>query len=278
MRLLLVDGMNLLFAMFYGMPSRIVNQSGKAVQGAVGFVGALLKMIRLVAPTHVAVLFDGERENPRIFLDADYKSNRPDYGAMPEEETPFCQLPMIDAALDALGIAHAETEACEADDWIAGYALTAEGETVIASLDSDFFQLVSQNVRVLRYRGSHSVFWTEDTVRQAFGIAPNQYADFKSLVGDSADAIRGVDGIGKKTAATLLDRFGSIDGILTHAEEITSARIRRAVLENEARLRKNQSLIRLGADTPLPFAVEEMQYRDAGKTSTAVLREIGVFP
>ena len=77
-RILIVDGHNLLFQMFYGMPARITNSLGKAIQGTLGFVGALLKMIRAVQPTHVFVAFDGECENARTEIDSDYKANRPD--------------------------------------------------------------------------------------------------------------------------------------------------------------------------------------------------------
>ena len=126
-RLLIVDGSNLLFQMFFGMPARIVNRQGKAIQGTLGFVGALLKIIRRTRPTHVVVLFDGEHESVRAQLNADYKANRADYSQTPEEETPFSQLPDVYAALGYLGIRYAETETCEADDWIAGYALTCAG-------------------------------------------------------------------------------------------------------------------------------------------------------
>ena len=88
-RLLLVDGSNLLFQMFFGMPSRITNSEGKAIQGTLGFVGALLKVIRKTEPTHIAVLFDGEHENERTELNAGYKTNRVDYSQTPEEDSPF---------------------------------------------------------------------------------------------------------------------------------------------------------------------------------------------
>ena len=95
--------------MFFGMPARIVNRQGKAIHATMGFVGALNKMIRLTSPTHIAVLFDGEHENERTALNADYKANRIDYGALPEEECPFTQLPDIYAALDYIHIRRAET-------------------------------------------------------------------------------------------------------------------------------------------------------------------------
>ena len=146
-RLLIVDGSNLLFQMFFGMPARIANEQGKAIQGTLGVVGALLKIIRKTEPTHIAVLFDGEHESIRATLDSAYKANRVDYSEMPEENNPFSQLPDVYAALDYLGIKHAETCSCETDDWIAGYAFTygQENEIVISSFDSDFFQLVTDH-------------------------------------------------------------------------------------------------------------------------------------
>ena len=106
-KLLVVDGSNLLFQMFYGMPTRIVGKHGKSIHGTLGFIGALLKIIKMTAPTHVVVLFDGACHNERCDLNADYKANRPDYSQMAEEETPFCQLPDIFKALEYLGISYA---------------------------------------------------------------------------------------------------------------------------------------------------------------------------
>ncbi len=101
--LLIVDGHNLLFQMFYGMPSRIVNRDGKAIQGIIGFVGALLKIIRQVKPSHLAVVFDGEHENPRTELLPEYKDNRMDYSKVEEEDNPFSQLEDVYHALDYMG-------------------------------------------------------------------------------------------------------------------------------------------------------------------------------
>ena len=172
-RLLIVDGSNLLFQMFFGMPSRIVNDQGKAIQGTLGFVGALLKVIRKVEPTHVAVLFDGEHENDRASLDSNYKANRVDFSEAPEEENPFSQINDVYAELDFIGIKHTETTTCEPDDLIAGYALSygREIEIIIASFDSDFFQLITDKVSVLRYRGKNTVICTPEYIKEKLGIA-----------------------------------------------------------------------------------------------------------
>lgn len=277
-RLLLVDGSNLLFQMFFGMPARIVNKQGKAIQGTLGFVGALLKMIRRVEPTHIAVLFDGEHENSRSALNADYKANRVDYNEIPEEENPFSQLPDVYAALGYLGIRYAETQTCETDDWIAGYALTygQKSEIIISSFDSDFFQLITDKVSVLRYRGDKTVICTPDSIKNKLGIEPGQYADFKSLTGDPSDHVRGAEKIGPKTAARLLNQFGTLDGILANAESIEKPSVRDSVIRNSERLRTNYKIIKLDNTAPLPFALNDLAYQFTGMTTKDVLRGIGL--
>lgn len=277
-KLLIVDGSNLLFQMFYGMPARILGRSGKPIQGTVGFVGALLKIIRMVRPTHVAVVFDGECQNPRKEMDADYKANREDYSQMAEGDIPFSQLPDIYAALDHLGICHAETTDCEADDWMAGYArIYGDREVVIASQDSDLFQLITEKVHILRYRGEKTVLCDEAYIREKMGIVPGQYAAWKALVGDNSDNIRGVEKVGPKTATALLRQFGDLESLLDRAGEIEKPSICASVQKNAARARLNYLLIKLDYQGPLPFTWEQLAWNDRGQTSTQVLRNIGIY-
>ena len=278
-RFLIVDGSNLLFQMLYGMPSRIVDKQGKAIQGTLGFVGALLKIIRRVEPTHITVLFDGEHENDRSELNVDYKANRVDYSQVPEEETPFSQLPDVYAALAYLNIKFAETETCETDDWVAGYALTygQEAEIIISSFDSDFFQLITDKVSVLRYRGDRTVICTPDYIKNKFNIEPEQYADFKSLVGDASDNIKGAEKVGPKTAANLLNQFGTLDNILVNAERIEKPSIRDSILRNAERLRINKKIIKLDNTSTLPFGLKELAYTFTDVTTTDVLKGIELF-
>lgn len=277
MRLLLIDGSNLLFQMFFGMPARIINKDGKAIQGTLGFVGALLKIIRMVNPTHVAVLFDGESHNPRVDVDADYKANREDYSQVEEEDNPFSQLPDIYEALSFLRIPYAETTDCETDDWMAGYVRKyTDKEIVISSFDSDFFQLISDRVKVLRYRGENTVICDTEYIREKLGIEPSQYAEFKSLTGDTADNIKGVDKVGQKTAAQLMNEFGSLEELIARAEEIKKPSVRESVQESAERIRKNYQLIKLDGVDELPFELEELVFEDSGVTTTEVLKGIGL--
>ena len=276
-KLLIVDGSNLLFQMFYGMPARIVNSQGRPIQGTLGFVGALLKIIRMVGPTHVAVVFDGECQNPRRELDGEYKANREDFSLLPEEETPFSQLPDIFAALDYLDIRYAETVDCEADDWMAGFAYTyGDREVVIASQDSDLFQLITEKVHILRYRGKKTVLCDPAYIREKLGIEPGQYADFKALVGDASDNIRGVEKVGPKTAAALLDQFGDLESILAGTEKIGKLSIRASIQKNAARAKLNYLLVKLRGGANLPFTLQEMAWQDRGLTTTRILTDAGI--
>ncbi len=277
-KLLIVDGHNLLFQMFYGMPSRIINSKGRAIQGTLGFVGALLKIIRMTSPTHVVILFDGECENIRVGLDADYKSNRPDYSEMDWNDVPFSQLPDIYAALDYLGIKYWETTCCESDDVIASYALRfgAEHQVVISSFDSDFFQLINDNVSVLRYRGDNTVMCDREYIREKFGIETEMYAHFKSLTGDSADNIKGINKIGPKTAAWLVNEYGTVDQIIENADKIEKTSVRRSVCDGTERLKLNYSLIKLTDSADLPFEMNELEYHLGNVTTNQILLDIGV--
>ena len=301
-KLLLVDGHNLLFQMFYGMPARIVNHEGRAIQGTLGFVGALLKIIRRIEPSHMAVIFDGEHENRRKGLSEDYKANRPDYSKVPGEENPFSQLPDVYRALDYLEIPYWETEECEADDEIAAYVYTygkLSGhcisdadlpgradtayvtwknrlEIVISSFDSDFFQLITENVSVLRYRGEKTVLCDVAYIREKLGIEPSQYAEYKALTGDKADNREGIRGVGPKTAADLMRQFGSLEKLLAHRGEIRKPSLQNVLMEEEERLCRNYQLIWLDGRPPSPRKLEELAWKDCGMTTTEVLKGIGL--
>ena len=277
-RLLLIDGSNLLFQMFYGMPARLNGPDGRPIHGTVGFVGALLRIVRMTSPTHIAVFFDGECANPRRELDEAYKANRPDYSEMAEESIPFSQLPDIYRALDWLGIRHCQTQCCETDDWMAGYVRKygADTDITISSFDSDFFQLISDNVRILRYRGDNTLICDRAYIQNRLGIEPEQYADFKSLTGDTADNIRGANRVGPKTAAWLLQLFGDLDHVLAHAEEISKSSIRDSILASRQQLLLNRKLIRLDGSEELPFPLKELEYRYNGVSSSQVLQAIGL--
>ena len=279
-RLLLVDGMNLHFQMFFGMPNKFHNENGIGIWGVIGFVGALNKLINMTEPTHVAIIFDGEGHNPRCDILEDYKANRPDYSELAEEENPFIQLPLVYKAIEAMGIPFCEVHGCECDDVIATYAkrFSEDFQVVISSFDSDYFQLISDNVRVLRYRGLSSIICDKEYVINRYGISPEYYADWKSMVGDTADNIKGIKGVGPKTATKLINSHGTLAEMLADISYVEPEKLRKKVKESSEILLRNYSLIKLDDTGILPFEIDELEYISDRIKTMDVLRKIDLLP
>lgn len=262
-RLLLVDGHNLLFRMFYGMPDNFYTPLGRKYNAVYGFASAMKKVLSLIRPTHAIVVFDSPDCGDRRQLDGDYKANRPDFSDAAPEECPFTQLPAIYAMLEDMQIPHREIHGCEADDVIASYAMQCSDafHVVIFSTDRDYWQLISENVSILDYHGMDSTLITPPTVERKFGVKPEQFADFKCLIGDKSDNIVGVPGIGPKRAAEMLTRFGTLENLLAHTDEIERPSVRKALEESRERLELNNRLIRLCAKAELPLDPEYLAFR-----------------
>lgn len=278
-KLLIIDGHNLLFQMFFGMPSSILNKDGKAIHGTLGFVGGLVNIIKMVKPSHMIVVFDGDKGNERVAINADYKANRIDYSNVPEEENPFIQLPDIFRALYYMKIKYMETDGFEADDVTASYAIKYNSSlpVVISSFDSDFFQLLNDNIQVLRYRGKNTILFDTYRFYEKYGIEPCYFADYKALVGDNADNIRGIEKIGPKTAMKLINEHGGIFSIIEKISSMESSAVQSSLQRNTQKLLQNMQLIKLDDKAPLPYALEELQYDETGLLKTVeILKGIGI--
>lgn len=279
-RLLIIDGHNLLFQMFYGMPTRIINKNGKQIQGIVGFIGALFKMIHTLNPTHLLLIFDGENLNPRTLISSDYKANRIDYSLVQESDSPFSQLPSIYQVLKHLAIPFIETTDVEADDVIASYVhhYKKEIEIIISSFDSDFFSLIDSNVTLYRYRGKSSYPINKDFILKKLNIEPYQYSLFKSLVGDPADNIKGVYGIGPKTVSYLVRGISTVEELFEKTNYIENEKLKRKILEHKDILKKNYALIQFQILKDLPLSLESLIYKlKDTMTSTIALKETNIW-
>jgi len=238
-KLLLIDGANLLCQAFFGVPERLL-PDGRPVQGVIGFVGIMVKIIRETEPTHILVVFDPEEKSSRVDMYPQYKQNRQDFGDKPDRENPFTQLADVKRALDGLGIRYVEQLGCEADDMIASHAAQSGCEVVIASSDTDFLQLVTEKVTVFRYRGQRSILFDEEMVRKRYGVHPSRFLEYKALVGDNSDNVEGVRGIGPKTAIRVIDGERELN------------RDEREVFE------RNLSVIALDTGISLPHSLREL--------------------
>lgn len=278
-KLLIIDGHNLLFQMFYGMPNKIYNQHNVSIHGVIGFVGALLKIVKFNNPNYIVILFDKEQEIQRQSINKEYKGNRIDYNNVPFDENPFSQLENIYKILDELNIKHTEVEEVETDDIIASYCFRYMNEynIVISSFDTDFYCLVNDSVKVFRYRGKNSQIIDGEFVKSKFNIEPKYFADYKALIGDASDNIKGVNGIGPKTATFLINNYGNIENIILHVDDIENVNLRKKIVENIELLRENITLIKYINEHVLPFDIDELKMNFSEEQKTMdLLKKTGI--
>lgn len=246
-RLLLVDGHAYAYRAFFAIRS-LNSPDGSPTNAIYGFIKMIEKMRGLIRPTHVLVAWDAGLAKERVTLLPGYKANRPTTPEALEVQFPQIQQWLLDK-----GLASWSLEGTEADDWLATYAMRAVArgwEAVIASADKDFMQLVRPGILLFNPGDKVERLWGPQEVEAKTGVMPGQVVDWLCLVGDAVDNIPGASGIGPKTAAELLKRFGSIDGIYQRLGEIKSETQRANLREAEAAVRRNQSMIRLWTDLP----------------------------
>ena len=209
---ILVDGSYYLFRTYHALPKTMQNSQGLITNAIRGTLNALLKLMRRYHPTHMAVCFDTKSPTFRHHMSPDYKAARP-----PIDIELVEQIPYIHRLVSALGIPLLRIEGAEADDIIGtlAYRAVEQGHHVVISTgDKDMMQLVNDCV-ILEDSFTGKVTDTPAVIDK-FGINPNQMIDFLTLMGDSSDGIKGVPGIGKKTAKDLLVEYGDIDNMLKH--------------------------------------------------------------
>jgi len=274
-KMVIIDGHNLLFRMFYGMPNKIYSKNGKCIHGLIGFVGSINKVIKEYNPKDLIVVFDSQQVSAK-FDDEIYKKNRiMDFSHLPDDENPFSGFDDIIKALDLIRITHIEIPYQEADDIICSIAKQSQenNEVIIVSTDKDFFQVLSNKISVLSPRGKLSILYTPEVFHQKYDIQVNQYIDFKALTGDPSDNINGVKGIGNKTASSLLTQYTSIKGIYENLDKLTP-RIRRLLSDESEKLKKNIDLLKINSDIDINLNLYDSKFHKVWKTRDIVDRVI----
>jgi DNA polymerase-1 len=224
--LLVVDAPSLLYRAFYALPKSITDADGRPVNALLGSINIVLREIELHDPRAVVMCFGVDAAEYRVELFADYHADRP---PMPDELSP--QWKVAPTLYEALGWYVANSDDHEADDLLGSYATLeseAGGETLILTGDRDMFQCVNDQVKVLYVRtgsrGAQVVDAAE--VEAKYGIRPELVPDFIALRGDPSDGIPGAKGVGEKTAASLLNRYGSLEASLTGKLEASADQLR----------------------------------------------------
>lgn len=253
-KICLIDGSGYIFRAFFASPA-MTNPEGLPVNAVYGFLNMFLSLTANIKCDYCLVLFDAKRQNFRNEFFPEYKATRPE---LPPELKP--QFDLIHEAVEALNLRWLQMEGYEADDLIATYtdlALKAGLSVTIVSADKDLMQLIRPNVEF--YDGMKNKFFTPDDVKEKFGVYPEKVTDVQALAGDSTDNIPGIPGIGLKTAAELVNLFGSLQGVLEHASEIKQNKRRELVLNHKEDALISQKLVTLKPDVPVELPLKELR-------------------
>ncbi len=245
----LIDVSSLIYRSYFALPY-MSTSTGEAVNAVYGFVNMYWAVDRQLSLDAAIACFDSKEKTFREDILPDYKAQRQ---AMPDDFYP--QIDLVEEFLGCVGAVCLKVAGYEADDLIASAIKEIDGESVfyIVSSDKDLSQLVSDNVFLCRSRRSSSDMQILDRegVKKTFGVYPEQMVDFLSLVGDTSDNIKGVSGVGQKTAASLLDRYKTLEGIFENIDDIKKDRLRQALLDQKEMLLRNKRLIKVRDDINL---------------------------
>jgi 5'-3' exonuclease len=259
---MLLDTPSLYFRAFFGIPDTVTAPDGSPVNAVRGLIDMIATLVRRHSPTHLAATMDADwRPAFRVAAIPTYKAHRVAHGDV--EEVPaglVPQIPVIEQVLDAVGIARLEAPGYEADDVIGTLTHRDGGAVDIVTGDRDLFQLVddSRPVRVLyTVRGIRNLQLVDEAfVTGKYGIPGRSYADFATLRGDPSDGLPGVAGVGEKTAASLITRFGSLGALLSALDEgVTEgfpAGSRTKLAAARDYLRVAPKVVEVASDAPLP--------------------------
>lgn len=267
-RLLLIDGHSMAFRAFYALPAEDFSTSGGQHTNAVyGFLSMLANILAEEKPDFVAVAFDVGRKTFRTDMFPEYKAQRE---AAPEEFRG--QVELIRDVLETLGITTLSRENFEADDIVATLSTQAgaDYETFLVTGDRDYLQLVDDSTTVLYpMRGVSKLHrFTPEAVKEKYGLSPEQYPDFAALRGDPSDNLPSVPKVGEKTATKWITQYGSLDGLIEHAEEIKGV-AGQNFRDRIEQVKLNRKLTQMVTDMDLEVGPADLEFKGAVASEVA---------
>ncbi len=248
-RLVLIDGHALLYRSFFAFPPTLALPDGQLLNAAYGFTRILLSTMTELKPTHLAVSFDVGK----TFRHEAYEGYKAHREKMPDDLK--SQEPIVQEILGDLNIPIYSVFGYEADDVIGTLAVQAaheEQEAIIVTGDKDMWQLVNEYVRVFVPGTGQRLSRMMDRqgVKDSLGVWPEQVPDYKGLAGDNSDNIPGVNGIGPKTAVGLIDRFGSVEGVYNHVDEVMGS-VQQKLIRDKEQAIKSKKLATIETRVPV---------------------------
>ena len=264
----LIDGSGYIFRAYYALPPLTRKSDGLPTGAVNGFCNMLFKLLEdsksennLQKPTHFAVIFDAARKTFRNEIYSDYKANRSD---PPEDLAP--QFEYIRKSVIAFNLPSVDLINYEADDLIATYTqqiLEKGAKVTIVSSDKDLMQLYKKDVRI--FDPMKNKFITPEDINNKFGVDPKKVIDVQALAGDSSDNVPGVPGIGVKTAAELINKYGTLEKLLDKANEIKQNKRRETLIENKDKAIISKKLVTLKKDVPIKISLKDFKLQEIDK-------------
>ena len=272
--LLIIDGSSLLYRAFYAIPS-LTDSQGRPTNAVYGFLNMLLKLYEQLEPHYVAVAFDKDKHTFRNDLYDGYKATRK---PAPDDLRP--QFPLIREVLECLGIHVLELEGYEGDDIIGTVARQMEAKDFhidIVTGDRDALQLVDENVTVhLTKKGiTNMLAVTPDVMEAEYGYAPSQVVDMKALMGDTADNIPGVPGVGEKTAAKLIAQFQHVEALYDRIDEVKGKKLQEKLADNKDKAFLSKELATICCSVPVEYSLDMFLPQPRKEDVAALFRSLG---
>ena len=254
-KLVLIDGNSLINRAFYATPP-LSAKDGTPTNAVYAFVNMLVRIIGDIKPRYMLVAFDRKEPTFRHEMYADYKGTRK---PMPEDLRP--QIDLMKKVLDTMGISRYEQAGIEADDIIGSMAKRYKGDTIIITGDKDSFQLVDETTSVyFTRRGiTETEIYSNENFKEKTGIEPIQIIDLKSMMGDSSDNIPGIAGVGEKTALSLVEKYGSLENLYSHIDEL-SGKLKEKVENSKDIAYLSKTLATINVKLDIPVKDEDMGY------------------
>lgn len=254
-KLVLIDGNSLINRAFYATPP-LSAKDGTPTNAVYAFVNMLVRIIGDIKPRYMLVAFDRKEPTFRHEMYADYKGTRK---PMPEDLRP--QIDLMKKVLDTMGISRYEQAGIEADDIIGSMAKRYKGDTIIITGDKDSFQLVDETTSVyFTRRGiTETEIYSNENFKEKTGIEPIQIIDLKGMMGDSSDNIPGIAGVGEKTALSLVEKYGSLENLYSHIDEL-SGKLKEKVENSKDIAYLSKTLATINVKLDIPVKDEDMGY------------------